>query len=219
MMAPDSQVVLLLCSHLGLPSGGDAAPLTPREWHALAVKIHASEDKRPAALLGLTTGQLQTRLDASAEEAERLAGLLGRGAALAVELERLESLGIWAITRADETYPERYRQRLQASSPPVLFGAGPATLLGQPGLAVVGSRDASDAARAVAEFAGSACVASGWTVYSGGARGVDGLAMSAALENGGHAVGVLADSLERAIRGPDVRDALTDGRLALVTPL
>ena len=77
MMAPDSQVVLLLCSHLGLPSGGDAAPLTPREWHALAVKIHASEDKRPAALLGLTTGQLQTRLDASAEEAERLAGLLG----------------------------------------------------------------------------------------------------------------------------------------------
>src|SRR5439155_1012170 len=103
MMAPDSQVALLLCSHLGLPSGGDAAPLTPREWHALAVKIHASEDKRPAALLGLTTGQLQTRLDASAEEAERLAGLLGRGAALAVELERLESLGIWAITRAGFT--------------------------------------------------------------------------------------------------------------------
>jgi predicted Rossmann fold nucleotide-binding protein DprA/Smf involved in DNA uptake len=55
-------------------------------------------------------------------------------------------------------------------------------------------------------------------VYSGGARGVDGLAMQAALAGGGKAVGILADSLEKAIRSPEVRAALEAESLAVLTP-
>jgi predicted Rossmann fold nucleotide-binding protein DprA/Smf involved in DNA uptake len=55
-------------------------------------------------------------------------------------------------------------------------------------------------------------------VVSGGARGTDRLAMGAALEGGGMASGVLADSLERTVRQPDLRQLLLDGQLVLVTP-
>jgi predicted Rossmann fold nucleotide-binding protein DprA/Smf involved in DNA uptake len=53
-------------------------------------------------------------------------------------------------------------------------------------------------------------------LYSGGAKGVDTISMEAALEARGAAVGVLADSLERAVRGS--KDALRRGDLCLVTP-
>jgi predicted Rossmann fold nucleotide-binding protein DprA/Smf involved in DNA uptake len=53
-------------------------------------------------------------------------------------------------------------------------------------------------------------------LYSGGAKGVDTLSMDAALEARGTAVGVLADSLERAVKGQ--KEALSRGDLCLVTP-
>ena len=53
---------------------------------------------------------------------------------------------------------------------------------------------------------------------SGGARGTDRLAMGAALDAGGIAFGVLADSLERTVRQPDLRQLLLDGQLVLLTP-
>lgn len=42
--------------------------------------------------------------------------------------------------------------------------------------------------------------------------------MRAALDERGTAVGVLADSLERAIRIPETRAALQQGDLCLLTP-
>jgi predicted Rossmann fold nucleotide-binding protein DprA/Smf involved in DNA uptake len=42
--------------------------------------------------------------------------------------------------------------------------------------------------------------------------------MGAALDAGGIALGVLADSLERTVRQPDLRQLLLDGQLVLLTP-
>ncbi len=42
--------------------------------------------------------------------------------------------------------------------------------------------------------------------------------MGAALDAGGIAFGVLADSLERTVRQPDLRQLLLDGQLVLLTP-
>jgi len=55
------------------------------------------------------------------------------------------------------------------------------------------------------------------TVFSGGARGVDKLAADGALEEGGHAVAVLADSLQDSLRRKELRDAVLSGRLTLVS--
>jgi predicted Rossmann fold nucleotide-binding protein DprA/Smf involved in DNA uptake len=107
---------------------------------------------------------------------------------------------------------------MQHGSPAVLFGSGEAALLGQPGLAVVGSRDVDERGRVCARFVGNACGMEGLVLYSGGARGVDQLATDAALESRGQAVGVLAHRLERVIRDRVTRKYLMARDLALVTP-
>ena len=214
-LTPDSQTLLLLCSHLGLPSDPEFPPLTLREWNPLARKFQ-SANLRPGALLDWGASDLQTKLDIPTEHATRITRLLERSGALAIALERLQNLGIHVLTRADPDYPEKYRQRLKDSAPSVLFYAGEKALLGQPGFAVVGSRHLDEAGKDCAAFVGNACGLSGMVLYSGGARGVDTISMDAALEARGTAVGVLADSLERAVRGP--QDALSRGDLCLVTP-
>lgn len=216
-ISPDSQAILLLCSHLGLMSNPEYAPLTLKDWNPLAKKLQ-SLSMRPAALLGRSTEKLKNQLSLSDEETERISRLLQRSGSLAIELERLASLGIMALTRADSDYPDRYRQRLKESAPPVLFYAGEKALLGQPGIAVVGSRHLDEAGQACAEFVGNACGLSGMVLYSGGAKGVDTLSMNSALSARGTAVGILADSLEKTIRDPENRSAISRGDLCLATP-
>jgi DNA processing protein len=217
-LTADSQAILLLCSRLALSKEPDFKPLTLREWNSLARKILDSSLSSPSGLLGLSTDRLKAELNLSDSQGERVLRLLERGGGLAIELERLESLGIWVVTRADKRYPQRLRKRLRHSAPAVLFGAGERELLGQPGLAVVGSRHVDDHGKECAEFIGNACAHEGLVLYSGGARGVDAIATKAALDARGTAVGVLAHSLDKAIRAPDARPKLVSGDLALVTP-
>ncbi len=214
-ITPDSQSILLLCSQLGLPSDPEFSPLTLREWNPLARKLQVAS-LRPADLLTFSESDLKTKLEIPTEYAARLTHLLERSGTLAIALERLGNLGIFPLTRADKDYPERYRQRLKESAPAVLFYAGEKALLGQPGIAVVGSRHLDEAGQECARFAGNACGISGQVLYSGGAKGVDTLSMEAALEARGTAVSVLADSLERTVRSRN--EALKRGDLCLVTP-
>ena len=215
MISSDSQTLLLLCSQLGLSSDPEFSPLTLREWNPIARKMQTAS-LRPADLLNFLQADLQTRLELSTEHATRITHLLERSGALAIALERLNNLGIHVLTRADKDYPERYRQRLKDSAPAVLFYAGEKALLGQPGIAVVGSRHLDEAGQECARFVGNACGISGQVLYSGGAKGVDTLSMESALEARGTAVGVLADSLERAVKSR--KEALSRGDLCLVTP-
>lgn len=209
-LSQDSLTLLLLCSQLGLDDDSPK-PLTLREWNPLARKLQAAS-LRPSDLVSISTGAYP--LDLSPNEQDRIAILISRD--IHGELDRLESLGIHPLTRADSDYPERYRQRLKDSAPAILFYAGEKALLGQPGIAVVGSRHLDEAGKECASFVGNACGISGMVLYSGGAKGVDTISMNSALEARGTAVGVLADSLERAVRGP--KEALNRGDLCLVTP-
>lgn len=217
-LSNDSRVILLLCSHLGLPEEPEFKPLTLREWNNLARRIVNSSLSSPSRLLGLSTSALEADLDVDEKAAMRLSWLLDRGGGLAIVMERLESLGIWIITRADTDYPRRLKMRLKHAAPAILFGAGERILIGQPGLAVVGSRNVGKQGEVCADFIGNACAYEGLVLYSGGARGVDSISTMAALDARGSAVSVLAHSLEKAIRPPDVREKLMDGDLALVTP-
>lgn len=220
LMSDDGAVVAMLCSHLGLVGGDEplAAPFTLREWNALERKIHDSEVRYPRALLGLSAVDLAQPLGLVAAEGERIAELLARGGSLALELEHLSASGIWCVTRMDDAYPARLRNTLKHQAPPVLFGAGEFEIFQKPSVAIVGSRNLDESGESFARSLGALCARHSVAVVSGGARGTDRVAMQAALESGGHAVGILADSLVRTIRQPDVREFVTDGRLVLLTP-
>jgi DNA processing protein len=213
-LSPDALVLMLLCSQLGLEDLS-IKPLTLREWNPLVRRLQAA-NFRPADLMDLTTTDMQTQLGLAVDDAVRTATLLSRKESILHDLEHLAGLGIFPLTRAESDYPQRYRQRLKDSAPTVLFYAGEKALLGQPGIAVVGSRHLDEAGQDCARFVGNACGISGQVLYSGGAKGVDTLSMDSTLEARGTAVGVLADSLEKVVRIH--QEALRRGDLCLVTP-
>lgn len=211
-ISPDSLAILLLCSQLGLEND-TVKPLTLREWNPLVRKMQAAS-LRPSNLLQGPEHNIRLRLDLDSEIVTRISQLALRD--IQPNLTRLASLGISPLTRADSDYPEKYRHRLKDSAPAVLFYAGEKALLGQPGIAVVGSRHLDEAGQECARFVGNACGLSGQVLYSGGARGVDTISMESALEARGTAVGVLADSLEKQVKVQ--KEALSRGDLCLVTP-
>jgi predicted Rossmann fold nucleotide-binding protein DprA/Smf involved in DNA uptake len=216
-LSNDSFALFLLCSHLGLSDEPDAKPLSAREWNQLEQKLSANSSNA-SDLPGSSAQQIKSTLKIGDEEAARLARLLDRHNVLEQEIERLDELDIWVITRFDEHYPLRLTERLKGAAPVMLYGAGDPRLLNRRGLAVVGSRNIDQRGFALTESIGNACAESKLVVYSGGARGVDKTAMGAALLAGGGAAGLLADSLEKAIRAADARTHIGEGQLVLATP-
>jgi DNA processing protein len=220
LLSDDGAVVVMLCSQIGLGNGDESrvSPLTLREWNALARKIYDSEIKHPSALIGMSAQEVAKYLEVAAIEAERIAQLVARGGGLALELEQLAASGIWCVTRADESYPARIKNTLKHQAPAVFFGTGDMTILEKRAVGIVGSRNLDNTGADFARRLGSLCARSQVAVVSGGARGADRIAMQGALDVGGYAVGILADSLIRTIRQQDVRQFIMDGRLALLTP-
>ena len=113
---------------------------------------------------------------------------------------RREQSGLHLISSVDADYPGRLKERLGHGAPPLLYAHRRSEAAGGGSPRIVGARDVSDAGAEIAKGAAAIAVAHAHGVVSGGAKGVDRLAMGAALDAGGRAVGVLADSLVRAWR-------------------
>ena len=192
-----TQAVMLLTVSFGKVSDKREAPLSNKEWGRFETWL-SGQGVEPAVLLEGTAQHVLSGWEDRSVTAARIKSLLGRGGALGLALERWQRAGIWVLTTADPEYPVRLHRRLGSASPPVLFGCGKKTLLDQGGLAVVGSRDAGEEDLAFAERLGAKAAEEGYSIVSGGARGVDQRAMLGALWNEGTAVGVLADSLLRS---------------------
>lgn len=216
-LGAQAQAVMLLTVRFGKHDKTSARPLSAREWARFAVWLK-DHDLDPSALL---QGELRNLLSEWTDRSitmSRLEGLLERGGALGLALEKWQRAGLWILTRSAPEYPQRLKRRLRMGSPPVLFGCGNKALLEKGGIAVVGSRNADKDELAFAESIGSAASAQGYSIVSGGARGVDQCAMFSALQNEGTAIGVLADSLMRAATSAKYRNYLLSNDLVLTTP-
>ena len=80
--------------------------------------------------------------------------------------------------------------------PTELFAIGRAEVLGKPRVAIVGTRDSTAYGERVARSLTRTFVRAGVTVISGMARGIDGAAHRAALEEGGDTVAVLGTGID-----------------------
>jgi len=121
--------------------------------------------------------------------------LVRRSAAFVQECERLEANWAKLVTLSEAAYPELLRWL--PDPPPVLYMRG--EMLPQDGvaIAVVGSRRPSRYGRMMAERFGAELAGQGFTVVSGMARGVDGLAHQGALQAGGRTLAVLGCGVNR----------------------
>jgi hypothetical protein len=193
-LTQDTQAILLLCARLGQRDGESAKPLTTHQYSMLAKWLH-EQSLRPRDLLHDVGRERLSALDLKDVTREIVMGLLERGTALAVLVERWVSHGLWVISRGDPEYPNRYKNYLQHAAPPILFGVGDISVLQCGGLAVVGSRNSSEEELEFARCVGSKCASQQISVISGAAKGIDSESMQAVLDQGGRAIGVLAEGL------------------------
>ena len=212
----NSDAVLLLTAHLSGSDDNGAKPLTTEEWWAFANWLK-ERNETLEYLLENVDEVLGGRSDPRGTT-ERIKRLLDRGSALGLAKDRWAQAGLWWLTSADEDYPARLKKLLGRASPAVLYGCGRQTLLCSGGIAVVGSRDASENDLSWTQAFGGAVAEAGYSIVSGGARGIDQAAMFGALDKGGTVVGILADSLLRASSSKMYRSYLRSQDLVLISP-
>ncbi|RCK77145.1 MAG: putative DNA processing chain A [Anaerolineae bacterium] len=221
-LSENAKVVLMLCCPFQAKSEEEEKNqvLSPGEWHSFA-HLLKQRSLEPEDLLSLNYPQLEGLLegDPLMKKVGAIHSLLRSGGTLSFHLESLGNRGIQVVTLVDDDYPERLRKRLGNQAPPFLFYAGDKALLGQPGIAVVGSRQIDQRVLQITRELGEICGQAGLVVYSGGAKGVDETCMKAALEGvDGYTVGVLAHPLTEVMRTVEYRRAIEKKRMCLATP-
>jgi len=113
---------------------------------------------------------------------------------LEAEMEKLDRYGVKVLTWHDENYPSRLKEIYDY--PPVLYVRGSLLPEDEWCLAVVGTRRATVYGRQVTEEIVADLARSRITIVSGLARGIDSIAHSSALDNGGRSIAVFACGLD-----------------------
>lgn len=216
-VTPQTQAVLLLTAYFSKPEKGAPRPLTPKEWGRFALWLK-DRSLSPENLISEDIKSLLNGWSDKAITEERIEYLMGRGSALALAMEKWMRAGLWVLTRSDVDYPSRLKQKLRTDSPAILFGCGNSKLLNQGGIAVVGARNANESDLSFTRKLGAKSASQGFSIVSGGARGVDEASMLGALEAEGTVVGVMADSLLRSATSNKFRKYLMNKNLVLVSP-
>lgn len=140
-------------------------------------EIYHSEEASLAAVQGMTETAIQALEDKDLVPAQKI-------------LEECEQKGIGILTLHDRSYPNRLRNT--ADAPVVLYFKGKLPdWNAQPVIGIVGTRKASSYGMSTAARFGKQIAACGALVISGGASGIDTMAMKGALEAGKPVAAVL----------------------------
>ena len=218
-LSQDSLATILLCTDLGLNKADmqEYKPYTLSQWNRLADKILNSKLGKPSALLNAGRDTIAQELELDADEINRILNLLSRGGSLAILLEQLENRGIQVTTRAEENYPAKLKKVLKKYSPAVLYFSGDISLADKDAVAVVGSRDVDNNGLEFTKILARKAAEEGLVIVSGGAKGVDSIAETAALDEGGKVISVVSDSMTKRIKMKPVREAIMRGDLLVLS--
>lgn len=211
----DSLVTLLLCSDLGLDVEMKKRykPYTRSQWNKLAERILNSSIQKPSNLLNIEKEVLKDKLLLDDEEINRIIVLLKRGGNIAIEIEKLESVGIHITTRAEKNYPQGLKKVLKEYSPPIIYYSGNLDLANKKSVAIVGSRDVDDTGALFTKKFAVKCAKEGYVIVSGGAKGVDSIAENTSIGENGYAISIVSHELNKKIREKAVRNSILEGRL------
>ena len=180
---------LLLSSHLG---ESRRKPLTTAQLRVLADRMCSAQipgedrDLEPKDLTALGYGS---------DMAKHICRLLSEEDVLDYYLRKGEILGCEPVTRISEGYPLHLRKRLGLDSPGVLWARGYVSLLQQPMVSLVGSRELREENWKFAAEVGRQAARQGYVLVSGNARGADRTAQESCLAAGGKVISVVADEL------------------------
>jgi hypothetical protein len=211
MISPNSQAIILLTAYFNK----NDKPLTISEYSQFAIWL-LENNFQPSDLLN--DNKILKLWNHAKISQERILSLLSRGNAMSIAMQKWQDCGIWVLTRADEAYPLKFKKILKYKSPPIIYGCGSQKLLKTKGIAIIGSRDASKENLDFAFSLGKDVALSGYSVISGGAKGIDESAMFGSIDTNGTTIGVVADTLMQKSLSKKYRDAIITENLTLISP-
>jgi len=216
MITERSKSIILITGYL---PGSDRKlkPLSTIEWNKLASWLHQRK-LMPEDLTGINKEKILSEWNDYKIPQERISKLLDRGATLAISLDKWQRAGVWVINRSDKEYPSIFKKALFQKSPPLFYGVGNKKLLSTESVGVVGSRNVSETELLYAHELGRKISNEGYSVVSGGAKGIDQNSMIGALENDGTCIGILADRLLQRSTSKIYRRHIMASNLVLLCP-
>ena len=213
-MTEDSLTILLLTNRLC--DVKEAKPFTSKKvfelWHKIKKKSPIEK------ILGCTLVDLEKEYELTNDEALRVRRLCDAQTAFVNRLEGLEESGIKVRSFLDDEFPKRIKESLGLKSPAFLLIAGNTSLLDETARGIVGSRNASKEVINVAQSAANAAVRKNGVVVSGLARGVDRVAMEAALDMDGQVIGVPTEGIREVSKNREIREFVHEDKICLVSP-
>lgn len=206
---------ILLCSYIRIKKEAELKPLTLGEWSQFLNQLIEMKYE-PSIVLEDKDDKLRT-MKYPVSFIDRINRLVARGGAVAMELEELSQKGIKVITLFDSDYPILIKKKLKRKTPPILYYAGEIDLAKKIGIAVVGSRNVDEEGMTFTRKLVEKASQEKLIVYSGGAKGVDSISETTALENGSAVVSFITDSLLKKIKNKEVLNNIIHGRLLLIS--
>lgn len=128
--------------------------------------------------------------------AKAISGYVPPEAEIFKEIEALERVGAWVITRWDPGYPENLKHIYDP--PALLFVMGSLEEQDKKAVAIVGTRNPTRYGIEIAQTISGALARAGVTLISGLAKGIDTACHQAALREGGRTIGVLGCGIDVA---------------------
>lgn len=204
-MTPREQGFLLLTSHMGDIS---RPVLTVAQMRVLAEAVRVSD--LPQEDRELEVADLMT-LGYNRPSAERIFQLLSETERLDWYVHKGAQADCVPITRITGDYPVLLRKRLGLHAPGSLWAKGDRSLLNQPAIALVGSRELRPQNAQFAREVGRQVALQGYVLVSGNARGADWEAQESCLAHGGRVISIVADSLIKQLPRENVLYLSEDG--------
>ena len=213
-MNRNAEAITIFCSHLCVTEG--VLPLEAKEWSTLAEQLLFLK-LQPEYLLDFERQDFIDQLKASDQDADRYMRLLERSGSLRFELSKYEDMGIQIVTRADCEYPKQLKKKLGNGCPPLFYTAGDLGLLKTETVGYVGSRSVDPSDIEFTRKTVSKTASRGYAVVSGGAKGIDSISASAAMNEGVTVIEYLSDSMLRKMRDSELIHEIRDGRVLLMS--
>lgn len=213
-ISKNSMAIIILCSHLCV--GDDIKPFEPNEWTKFADKLLAN-NLQPHDILSFSSNDFSYKFNYNSEEIKRIQRLIDRSASLTFEIEKYSNMGINIITRADAKYPKKLKDTLGKRCPPLFYFAGDIELVDKKLIGFVGSRSVEEIDELFTQKIVSTITSNGYSVVSGGAKGVDSISSKHAIENGYSCVEYISDSLIKKIRSKGNINAIQKNQLLILS--
>jgi DNA processing protein len=168
---------------------------SPVAWYQVADIIERAGSALALASGAYTLAEDEPQAIVARQLAERVTDDAIDRWQLTIEQTLASRPGTRLISVLDDEYPHNLRRVY--NRPPFLFVRGTLSEQDSRSVAIVGTRSASAAGRALARSMAAALAERGVTVISGMAAGIDTEAHSAALDSGGRTIAVMGTGIDR----------------------